>query len=105
MEARQAKPKDQIGSLVLPKVEFREANFSSALGALRDQAAKQSVTVSFVSQLSAEQMQHPVTVSLTNIPFLEALRYLCSLNGATYKVEQYAIVITAAVAGASPAAQ
>ena len=100
--AHDPKPNGQIDSLVLPKVEFREATFSSALNAIRDLAAKQSVTVSFVSQLPAEQMQRPVSVSLTNIPFTEALRYLCSLNAATYRLDPYAIVILPAAA-ASPA--
>lgn len=101
-EVRNAKPKDQLGGLVLTKIEFREATFSAALEALRKQAAEQSVTISFVSQLTAEQMQHAVTLSLASVPFLEALRYLCSLDGATYKVEPYAIVIMPAGAAASP---
>ena len=96
------KPKDQLGGLVIPKIEFRDATFSVALNALRDQAAKQSISVSFVSQLTPEQMAHPVTISLSNVPFMEALRYLCSLNAATYRVERYAIVIMSRAA-ASPA--
>ena len=51
------------------------------------------MNVSFVSQLPAPQMEHMVTLSLSHIPFLDALRYLCELNNAVFKVDPYAIVI------------
>jgi hypothetical protein len=95
--------KDPLKSLVLPKVELKDATFSSALDFFKHEAAAQSVTVSFVPQLPAAQMDHTVTLSLSQIPFLDALRYLCGLNSATYKVERYAIVISPATAAASPA--
>lgn len=101
----EAKPKDQTGRLVLEKVDFKDATFSAALEALKDQAARQSVNVSFVSQLTPEQMAHPVTISLSNIPFMDALRYVCSLNGAAYKVDKYAIIIVPAGGGGSPIAK
>ena len=94
-------PQDPLKALVLPKIEFKDATFAAALDFFKAEAGKQSVTVSFVAQLPAAQMQHTVTLSLSNIPFLDALTYLCQLNGATYKVQPYAIVIMPApVAGA-----
>ena len=98
-----AAPKDPLKDLILPKIEFKQATFSAALDFFKAEAAKQSVTVSFVSQLPAPQMEHMVTLSLTQIPFLDALRYLCTLNNAVYKVEAYAIVIMPVPADASPA--
>ena len=98
-------PKDSISSLVLPKIDFKDASFASALDFFKQEAAKQSVTVSFVPQLPAAQMQHPVTLNLTQIPFLDALHYLCQLNNADYKVEPYAIVIIPAAPAGAPAAQ
>jgi len=95
--------KDQLSGLILPKVELKEATFSAALDFFKHEAAAQSVTVSFVPQLPAGAMDHPVTLSLSQIPFLDALKYLCALNNATYKVERFAIVITPAAAAASPA--
>lgn len=90
-----------LDKLVLPKVELAGATFSAALHFLKQQAAAQSVTVSFVSQLPASQMEKKITLNLSQIPFLEALRYLCALNRATFKSERYAILITPAPA-ASP---
>jgi hypothetical protein len=97
IRARQAgkpsPPPSPFESLVLAKVELREATFSSALDFFKQKAADQSVTVSFVPQLPPAQMAHTVSLSLSKIPFLDALRYLCQLNNASYKVEPYAIVI------------
>ena len=93
---------DPVKSLVLPIVNLKEATFSSSLDFLKQSAAKRSVNVSFVSQLPAAQMDTRITLNITNIPFLEALRYLCALNNATYKIDPYAIVIMPAAA-ASPA--
>ncbi len=101
----QDKKKSAIEGVMIPKIEFKQASFSSALDFLKQQAAAQSVAVSFVSELPPAQSQQQITLSLTEIPFLEALKYLCQLDGATYKVEQYAIVITPAPApGTSEAA-
>ncbi len=95
--------KNPIHDLMLPKIEFKDATFSSALAFFKEQAAKQGVTVSFVAQLPPPQMERMVTLSLSNIPFLDALRYLCELNNAVFKEEPYAIVITPTPADASPA--
>jgi hypothetical protein len=92
-----------IKDLVLPKVEFKDAAFSAALDFLKQEAARQSVSVSFVTQLPDSQLTHQVSLNLNQIPFLEALRYLCEANSATYKIDPYAIVITpASAADAAP---
>ena len=100
--------RDPLKELILPKIDFKEATFSAALDFLKQKAAEQSVTVSFVSQLPAAQMEHTVTLNLSNIPFLDALHYLCQLNNATFNVERYAIVImpvpTAAALSPAPGA-
>jgi hypothetical protein len=95
---------DPIKDLVIPKIQFKDATFSSALDFFKQAAAKQSVTVSFVPNLPAPQMEKMVTLNLAQIPFLDALRYLCELNNAVFKVEPYAIVITPVPADASSAA-
>lgn len=99
--------KSAIEELIIPKIEFKDASFAEALEFLRQKAAASSVSVSFVSQLPPAQMRQQITLSLSSIPFMEALRYLCTLDNATYKVEKYAIVILPVVPGAdaSPAAQ
>jgi len=91
-----------VNSLIIPKIEFKDATFASALDFFKKKAADQKVDVAFVSQLPPAQMEHTVTLSLSNIPFLAALTYLCEQNNALYKIERYAIVITP-LPSASPA--
>jgi tetratricopeptide (TPR) repeat protein len=86
--------KDPVKELVIPQIDFKDATFSSALDFFKTAAAKQGVTVSFVAQLPEPQMEHRVTLNLSQIPFLDALRYLCGLDNAVFKQEPYAIVIT-----------
>jgi hypothetical protein len=100
-------PKDPLKGLVIPQIEFKDATFAAALDFFKKAADKQGVSVSFVPQMPAAQMERTVTLSLSNIPFLDALRYLCEQDNAVFKVDPYAIVITPvpADAGPAPAAQ
>ena len=87
----------QLKSLVLTKVEFKDATFGSALEYLKQQTAKQTkdaVKVSFVVQLPSEFVDSQrVTLNLANLPFTEALHYLCELAGVDYKIDKYAVTI------------
>ena len=99
----------QLKSLVLPKVEFKDATFGSALEYLKQQAAKQSagkIKVSFVVQLAPEFAEtQRVSLNLADIPFTEALHYLGELAGVDFKIEQYAVIVKKkpAETGAAPA--
>ena len=87
----------QLKTLVLEKVEFKDSTFGSALEYLKQQAAKQSggkIKVSFVVQLPPEFVESKqVTLNLSDIPFTEALNYLCELAGVEYKIEKYAVIV------------
>lgn len=90
-----AKLEKQYQSLILPKVEFKDATLDSVLEALRQQASKASggkITPNFVVQPGVNTSA-PVTLHLSNIPFNEAVRYVCTLVGAEYVVDRYAISI------------
>jgi diphthamide biosynthesis methyltransferase len=99
----------QLKALVLDKVEFKDASFSSALEYLKQRASKQSAgktQVSFVVQLPPEVAESKkVTLNLASIPFPEALRYLCELAGADYRIEKYAVIILPKAAPEAAAAQ
>ena len=95
---------DLLEKMVIPVLSFKNATFTAALDLLKQQAVAQGITVSFVPQLPESQMNKTVTLSLSEIPFMEALRYICSMNNAAYKVEPYAIVILPAAVTAAPAA-
>jgi hypothetical protein len=86
----------RLQALIIPGIQFKDATFSAALEFLKQQAAKQSVNVSFVPRLSASQMEKTYTVNFPKVSFLDALNYFCISNGAYYSIEPFAIVINPA---------
>ncbi len=85
-----------LAAVILPKVEFREATLVSALDFFKQMVSKVTEgkqAVSFVTQVPEEQLKQPVTLSLTNVPVTEALRYLGGLAGVTFEYDKYAIVV------------
>ena len=100
----------QFKTLVLPKVELREVSVGDALDRLKQLAAKQSegkLQANFVTKLPQETIGQKVTLSLVNVPFTEALRYLGELADLQFSFEKYAIVVkkrTAAATAGEPAA-
>ncbi|MDQ3623920.1 MAG: hypothetical protein M3463_15765 [Verrucomicrobiota bacterium] len=100
----------QSESLIMPKVEFRDATFGSALDFVKQAAAKQTdgkLVLNFVVQLPEEQVKtRKLTLSLTNIPLAEVLKYIGSLTDSEFEYEKHAIVVrpkTAPTASTLPA--
>src|SRR5262245_42021859 len=72
----------QLEGLIVPKIEFKEATLDSVLDFLKQTATKVSngkTEVNFVKQLTEEQAKAKVTLSLTNVPMSEVLRYIGGL--------------------------
>ncbi len=86
----------QLRSLVLRRVECRDANLSGTLEYLKQKAAKQSGgTIDAVYRLDVPEevaLSPAVTLSLTNVPFLEALRYVGELADVNLRVKNHVIV-------------
>jgi hypothetical protein len=103
----------QFKTLVLPKVEMRDVSLADALDRLKQLVAKQSdgkLAANFVAKLPPETIDQKITLSLVNVPFTEALKYLGELADVQFSFEKYAIVVkkkaAAATAGEpAPAAQ
>lgn len=94
----------QLQRLILPKVDFVNATFDSALDALRQQAIKASegrIQPNFVVQGGVDKST-PVTLHLSNIPFTEVIRYLGELVKAEVVIDRYAINIRPKAAAAAP---
>jgi len=92
---KQAGPEKQYQTLVLPKVEFQNASLESALQALKQQATKASGGKSapnFVIQPGVDK-ETPVTLSLTDMPFLEVVRYVAAQAKAEVQMDRYAIIL------------
>jgi hypothetical protein len=89
-------PERSLSRLIVPSVQLREAEFSAVLDALKKQVATLSggkQAANFVVQLPEAQTKIPITLSLTNVPFTEVLRYLGALANATFTFDKYAILV------------
>jgi hypothetical protein len=86
----------QLANLILPKVDFKDATFSSTLDLLKQNVKKLTdgkQAVNFVVQLPEAQANTSVTLSLTNVPFTEVLKYLGSLANVSFTYDRYAITV------------
>ncbi len=97
----------KLNTILIPKLEFREATIREAVDFLKQQSfaldtaepdpAKRGVNI--VLRLeeplpgTIDPAQARITVSLTNIPLVEALRYVTGLANLKFKVEPYAVSI------------
>ncbi|MEQ1859923.1 MAG: hypothetical protein ABMA13_08305 [Chthoniobacteraceae bacterium] len=96
----------QLSSVIIPQVQFKEATFSEALDFLKKKVTDLSggkQSANFVVQPGVDQGAK-ITLSLTNIPLTEAMRYLAELVSAKVEYQQYAIVIRPS-GGVAPAAR
>jgi hypothetical protein len=81
---------DKLEQTIIPRLEFREATLASAIEVIRrhlQQLDPQKVGVPIFLQISNTRPEFPdptkahITVSLTNIPVHEALKYVANLTG------------------------
>jgi hypothetical protein len=97
-------PEKQSAGVVIPKIEIKEASLASVLDVLKADVAKATnnkVAVNFVLQVPPDIQQKALTLSLSNIPLSEALRYIGSLAGVQFSFEKYAIVVKPVGSGAA----
>jgi hypothetical protein len=90
-----AQVEKQLSALIIPQIQFKDANFASALEALKAKVTEVSggkQAANFVVKPGVDQ-NTAVTLSLTNVPVTEALRYLAELANSKVEYEKYAIVI------------
>ena len=108
----------KLNNIILPKLEFRDATIREAIDFLRkksvdldpEKAHPETAGINMVLQLEAPNPPAPavngpaglppdaantarITVSLSNIPIGEALKYVTALAGLKYKIEPYCIRI------------
>ena len=96
-----------LQQVILPRVDVREATLAEVLEFLRqkgNQIAEGKVAINFVTQLDDTQKAAKITLSLQNVPFTEALRYIGELGGVQFVYERFAIVVKPKGAAPAPAA-
>ncbi len=98
----------QLAAVMISKVDFKEATLGSVLEYLKQTVAKTSggtASVNFVVQLPDQQVNtQTVTLSLTNVPFTEVLRYLGSVASIQFEYDRYAVIVRPKGATAAAAA-
>lgn len=107
----------KLSGVMIDSINLENASLSSVTDYLRQKVVESTgggVSVNFVLNLPPEEADgRRVTLSLENIPLLEALRYITELAGVRYQIEAHAVVIrplggtvqpaTAPPAGRNPA--
>jgi len=86
----------QLETVIVPKVEFREATLTSALEYLRqavDKATDGKTSVNFVVGLPEEQKNSSITLSLSKVPFTDVVRYIGDLANVKFSYDRYAISV------------
>ncbi|HET6409648.1 MAG TPA: M56 family metallopeptidase, partial [Chthoniobacteraceae bacterium] len=99
-----ARTRLKANSIILPKIEFKEAEIREVIDYLRKQSVKHDPKkegVSFVLKFDdADSLpKGKITLSLTDTPLLEAAKYVANLVGMKVRVEPYAIAIVPPSAG------
>ncbi len=87
----------KLAAIVFPVINFKEADLPSVLEFLKQEGEKLSphgAQINFVMRLPEGAADKAITLSLRNIPFMEALRYIGQIADVAFAVEQYAIVVT-----------
>ncbi len=112
-DAASARLRQKLNAIIIPRLEFREATIKEALDFLKQKsieldteepdAAKRGVNIilNLAAPLdpSAEKAVPPnptdarVTVALTNIPLIEALRYVTSLANLKFRMDANAVEV------------
>jgi len=85
-----------LSRVIVPKVEFKDAQLTAVLGALRQQGERLTggkIVPNFVAQLPEEQANQPITLNLSNIPYTEVLKYVGSLANVSFTYDKYAILV------------
>jgi hypothetical protein len=94
---RFSQPAAKAAEIILPRVEMRDATLPAALAYLERLARaadSRKVGVNVVLDVPAEVREKAITLSLSNVPFGEALRYAAGLANLVVVEESYALVVT-----------
>ena len=89
----------KLERIIIPKLEFKEATISEALSFLRKKSVEldpDEPKTGVIIQINFDETpvaDTRITVSLSNIPLIEALKYVTGLANLKFKVEPYAVSV------------
>jgi len=101
---------DKLNRIVIPKLEFRDATLKEVVDVLNAKSreldteetdpGKQGVPIRVTSAAPDQR----ITLSLNNIPLIEALRYVCTLSNTQLTIEPWGVSVVTENAAPSPSA-
>lgn len=91
-----ARPIDQDIQQILPSVRFTEAPLDTVLQYLYENSNPKVSIIPDPAALKALQdaNQDKITLQLTDVPFIEVIKFVCKTKGLTYRVDPAAVVIS-----------
>ena len=95
----------QTLSKVIVPIDFKDTSLQTAIEILRQRISEKSggkVEVNFVLKLPPDLANKRISIHLDRVPATEVMRYIGSLAGVEFKIEQYAVMVVPA--GSSPSA-
>jgi hypothetical protein len=98
--------KQKLGELIVPAVNFREADPRAVIDYLRAESKKlmpDKSEINFVWLVPADVKLPRVTLSLQKIPLLDVVRYTTAAANLRYRVDAHAVVLYKEQPAPSPA--
>jgi len=86
----------KLNSIFLPSLDFSGASIEEATNFLSIESKRLDPDhkgVNFIIEPAASASAKPISLTLSNVPLGDALRYVCQLANVKYKVEDYAISV------------
>lgn len=91
----------RLQRVIVPKVDFKEASLDAVLDYLTQVPVKTEQLKNPVNIVKAYKSTHPdiadrrITLSLSNVPWTEILRYVCLTADVQARYESHAIIVSA----------
>lgn len=93
----------KLDEIIIPKVDFRDATVREALDNIKARAAaldsgeqdpaRKGLNIVLKLAPDAPEAAYPITISLTDVPLRDAIRYVANAANLKFKVEPYAVVV------------
>lgn len=98
MTEKQQRMEEKLRKIIVPEVNFEDADIVSVVKYLSELSAKLSgdgQKVNIVVAQSPEDKKNKtlITLALTNIPLYDVLNYMAMLTGMTMRVDEYAVIL------------
>ena len=88
----------QLATLIVPKVQLKEATIGSVFDYLKTTANKLSdgkIAVNFVLKLPEDAIKtQTITLSMNNAPFTEVVKYVAELANLNVQYQKFAVLVT-----------